>query len=828
LRYNTSPFNPISDPRTFNIQEQRSEIDELFVAASADKNAVLVIESEMGGVSFWVDNLVLQEVQAKITDPEDVFLFAYNDSNGTKSLPLSGEYVDLEGKVYAGNISLPPFSSVPLIRTSSKSTSAPPPIAEVRVVAPATGKQVTEGDEVFIQLDVAASHQQNIDRVNYYHNDKLISTEKEDPLTCKWENVPYGKHYVYARVVDKQGRQTASDSVIVEARRISEIPGGSGGGFSMFVNTGSGNVARWNSQEFEGEQHILGSISGTTYTFSNPNASGEPLFQTERNSENMLISVPVPNGKYTVRTFHNELWFGHGGPAAQARRRVFDISIGNKRVKENFDIFKENNNRPTVLSFENIDVTNGVLELRLKAVSNRATISGLAIIREDGQSSMKPAPGLKALHLKTGDRNNTDYQGITYVSDFDFPDYVSASHSFSNGGASQEALFQSERNAEILKYSIPVPNGTYIVKTYHNELWFGHAGPSARSGRRVFDIIIENKTVKSRFDIFLENNNRPTILTFEEINVNDGILNIDMMARSNRASVSAISITQVSALGDKKTEEYSFYLNSGGLAAETFGTYQFTGENGSTQFYSTGSSRYENTGASPEKIFQTERNADRLIYSIPVPNGVYTVYTLHNELWFGHAGPEARAGRRVFDILIENKMVKPNFDFFIENGNRPVTLVFEHIEVKDGRLDIDMRASANRASVSGIAVVGQGSKLALEGANLRSFPEMERPDTAMGGKQENQKQPMNNGSIKIYPNPARDRVTIQLPRDIEKGSVLIYSMEGKLVSHVDLDKGQTEGNSYILSLENIPKGIFLLSITDQMQVLDRQRLIVAP
>src|SRR5690606_41955458 len=69
-----------------------------------------------------------------------------------------------------------------------------------------------------------------------------------------------------------------------------------------------------------------------------------------------------------------------------------------------------------------------------------------------------------------------------------------SSHRHSNPEASTDPLFQTERNAFNLSYAVPVPNGTYIVRTYHNELYFGKGGPTATAGKRVFDIRLEGRS----------------------------------------------------------------------------------------------------------------------------------------------------------------------------------------------------------------------------------------------------------------------------------------------------------------------------------------------
>ncbi|HSI78762.1 MAG TPA: malectin domain-containing carbohydrate-binding protein, partial [Lunatimonas sp.] len=543
----------------------------------------------------------------------------------------------------------------------------------------------------------------------------------------------------------------------------------------------------------------------------------------ERFGREFIISVPVPNGTYTVKTYHNELWFGHGGRQAKAGQRVYDISLQNKTERERFDLFSENKNLPLELVFKNVTVSNGRLELGMKAHANNASISGLAITRESTEPTTDQPNTASFLRLKTGHATDIEHNGATFESDFKFKGYYGESNTFGNSMASDEELYQTERNGVSLNYSIPIPNGIYTVKTHHNELYFGHTGPSAIAGRRVFDIALENKTVKKEFDLFVENQNRPTVLTFEQVVVTDGILNIDMVATRYRATVSAISIYEnVGDLNNDIEEQFTWSLNTGGKFDELFNEIVFIGEGSTTEiFHNLSSWTYSNRLAADEGLFRTERNSGQLTYRIPIPNGSYTVYTMHNELYFGHTGPSAIAGRRVFDISIEGELVKKDFDIFVENGNKPTVLEFRDIQVSDGFLDLEMRASRNRATVSGIAIRGNATGTTLQGANLRVY--MDTVDTiSKTGKLVTEEK------IKVYPNPANGKVTVELNTDITEGSILIHSMGGQLIRHFNLSGLRADNNKYMVPLDNISQGAYLISVFEKQEVIKRMRLMVTP
>lgn len=308
----------------------------------------------------------------------------------------------------------------------------------------------------------------------------------------------------------------------------------------LMINAGSRDDVTLN-----GKQFLSGYKTNYFRSYSanfNYTADGESLFQTERYAKNMNIRIPVENGTYQVKTYHNELWFGSFGPAAGVGKRVFDISIEGDLKKDNFDIYAEKSNSPTILTFNNIEVKDGWLDLDLSASADNVTISGLYIGKATGSIDHESIKSLQEpIFLNAGTYDEATYDGQRFIGDRN-TDYANTSKVNFNFSVSGSEMFLTERYSHNLDYSIPVKNGTYTVITYHNELWFGSYGPSAASGNRVFDIAIEGKTVKSGFDIYKESGNKPTTLTFNSIKVGDGILDISMIASTNNATLAGIAV----------------------------------------------------------------------------------------------------------------------------------------------------------------------------------------------------------------------------------------------------------------------------------------------
>ncbi|SHM74008.1 Por secretion system C-terminal sorting domain-containing protein [Cyclobacterium lianum] len=435
-----------------------------------------------------------------------------------------------------------------------------------------------------------------------------------------------GQYTVKLTVSDENGNQSIDEMVINVADDTVIHPE-----FSLFVNSGTNNTVNYLNEDFQGESTSGVSFSSSS-TFTNSSAAPNALFHTERFSTNFTYSVPVENGIYTVKTYHNELWFGKKGPAAAAGQRVYDILVEGELVKDDFDLFVESGNEPMELIFTDIEVNDGVLTINLIAGANNASISGFSIQSQsngqvapnavilatpddgvaplevafdgssssgqsaldyfwdfgDGTSSQQISPvhlyadpgtytasltvtdseGLSdvsqieivardgsgpswTLSLNTGSSLNTTYEQRNFLGDKAFPDYYNSGNTFISSDSSEPLIFRSERYAKSLTYNIPVENGTYRVVTYHTEPWYGKGGPAAGVGNRVFDIYLEGLLVKDNFDIFVESNNLPTELTFENIQVSDGTLKIDFIASANNANVSGIVVERISSKNDE-------------------------------------------------------------------------------------------------------------------------------------------------------------------------------------------------------------------------------------------------------------------------------------
>ena len=176
----------------------------------------------------------------------------------------------------------------------------------------------------------------------------------------------------------------------------------------------------------------------------------------------------------------------------------------------------------------------------------------------------------------------------------------------------------------------------------------------------------------------------------------------------------------------------------------------------------------------------------------------------------------------MFDINMEGSLVKDNFDLFVESSNQPTVLTFEEIEVSDGVLNINMSASLNNSTISGIAIDGITTKTA-NFANLRKNLLNDVVSV------ENTKEFNNeNLEITLYPNPADTETIVYINQEVQLKNILIHDMGGQLIQQLDPGVLKQQNGSYYLPLADMPQGVYLVSLLSESNLLKQFRLIINP
>jgi len=325
-------------------------------------------------------------------------------------------------------------------------------------------------------------------------------------------------------------------------------------------------------------------------------------------------------------------------------------------------------------------------------------------------NSKVPDPGIEyptgdsfSLHINIGSIDTKTFEGTKYVTLGDANVLTGQSNSLKLNNSADGSIFETVSFNEDLEFRIPVPNGIYTLQTFHQEVHFGVDGVSGGVGKRVFDVIVENQIKYKNLDLYALNKNQKVILTHDNIEVKDGFLDLNLIASSNNAIISGISIVEKGAKTSVPSAGGAKHINVGSITNEEYNGDLFASDYIDKYFSPSGI--YENVSANKEAIFQTSRFSENLIYTIPVENGIYRVKTYHIENYFGLTNPNGNSGLRIFDIFLQNRLVKSNLDLYATNGNKETILVFDDIEVKNGELELEFNASLDNAILSGIAII---------------------------------------------------------------------------------------------------------------------------
>jgi hypothetical protein len=112
-----------------------------------------------------------------------------------------------------------------------------------------------------------------------------------------------------------------------------------------------------------------------------------------------------------------------------------------------------------------------------------------------------------------------------------------------------DELYFSERisvaNKGSFGYAIPVTNGTYTVKFYFAEIYWGAPNPQNAEGGvglRVFDVDVEGENQINNIDLFQEVGAMTAITRMYDVEVTDGELTITFEASQDRPKLSALEI----------------------------------------------------------------------------------------------------------------------------------------------------------------------------------------------------------------------------------------------------------------------------------------------
>jgi Malectin domain/Bacterial TSP3 repeat/Fibronectin type III domain len=310
---------------------------------------------------------------------------------------------------------------------------------------------------------------------------------------------------------------------------------------------------------------------------------------------------------------------------------------------------------------------------------------GLEVSKGSNPLDPKSIPGTEALAfaVNAGGVQYTAGDATVFAADAKFSGGSIYTTTAAIAGTADDRLYQSERFGNF-SYNIPVPNGDYEVTLKFAEIYWTSAG------QRVFNVLIEGKTVISQLDLVAKVGPKAAYDVVVPVTVADGVLNITFQSVVENAKVSAIKVVPT---------EVIFAVNAGGpeyvdAADEVYDAdANFSGGN----TYSTTAAI---AGTEDDKLYQSQRHGN-FSYNIPVENGDYEVTLKFAEI------SHTSVGRRVFNVLIEGKTVISKLDLVAKVGPKAAYDVVVPITVADGVLNITFQSVVNNAKASAIKVAAK-------------------------------------------------------------------------------------------------------------------------
>ncbi len=115
-----------------------------------------------------------------------------------------------------------------------------------------------------------------------------------------------------------------------------------------------------------------------------------------------------------------------------------------------------------------------------------------------------------------------------------------------------ERVTQDDHPLEPFSYVIPVSNGTYTVKFYLAEIYWGVDNPEnfvGGLGSRVYSMSMEETQIFTDYDLYKEVGVAVATSRMYDIEVTDGELNITFISTADRPKVSAIEIFGTGTIG---------------------------------------------------------------------------------------------------------------------------------------------------------------------------------------------------------------------------------------------------------------------------------------
>ncbi|MCK9426624.1 MAG: family 16 glycosylhydrolase [Ignavibacteriaceae bacterium] len=283
---------------------------------------------------------------------------------------------------------------------------------------------------------------------------------------------------------------------------------------------------------------------------------------------------------------------------------------------------------------------------------------------------------------------------------------------------------------------------------------------------------------------------RTVELTTTDINL---LLSNNLIILNQKDNYGNIGSAQARTMQNAKPLQFPLKVNIGGGAVGDFLPDQEWSEKVEYGFLSGTVRTYSPdlvvANSNGDSVYTSERN-DFPTYRVRVTNGTYKVTMMFAE------NAHTLAGKRVFDVLVENKMIEENLDLIAKVGANSAYIITVTTDVLDEMLDLYFQTEVGTNVINGLIVEQLTVGIKQEGFIFPEKFQMEQN----------------------YPNPFNGMTTIKfyLPKN-EKVEFHVFNLLGENIFAKDLGEMEKGSHHFNWSAEDnfkspLSSGIYLYRI----------------
>ncbi len=462
------------------------------------------------------------------------------------------------------------------------------------------------------------------------------------------------------------------------------------------------------------------------YDYPISGTNDDPLYQYEHNAlDNYKFTVP--NGTYVVTLKFAELYYDNVG------ERVFHVEIEGDRVLNNFDIISEVGFAAACDKTFIIDVNDGILDIQFITIEKEpgvtlahANVKAIAVVE---QGTHEPKLWV--------DPHELDFYDYSYRQSF----------KIKNGGELPLEWNCAENPDEPWITSVSPTSGTlYQGQSQYVEVQVSRAGLA--DGHYEGNISITSNGGNDNVKVLMDVVSKTAILQVQPLKLDYGAIltkgsftvknvgraDLDWNAKNKNSDSWIKDISPTSGkIEPGKSQEVQVTVDRAGLTDSTYhGIISISSNGGADNVdlslntyhkplaincggnefvdkdqhrwsndlgYVGGQTSYANVAienTENDQLYQTNRSGMTKYQFAVQKNGYYQVVLHFAELQHNEAG------KRVFDVKIENILVLQDFDIFAQHGKNYAIIKTVKIEVNDGQLDISFVKKTGEPCIAGI------------------------------------------------------------------------------------------------------------------------------